>query len=65
VHELVQHARLGERERAFDPAFLQHADALGVEAVEAPHGSDARLDLGIRHDAHSCGWRRYMTSSMN
>jgi multidrug efflux pump subunit AcrA (membrane-fusion protein) len=64
LRELVEHARLGEGERAFEPAFLQHADALGVEAVEAPHRGDAGLDLGSRHGGHSWG-RRYITSSIN
>ena len=39
--DLIEHARLGQRERAVEPAVLQHAEVLGVEAVEAPHRGDA------------------------
>src|SRR5271167_1273167 len=31
--DLVQHARFGQRERAVEPAMLQHAEMPGVEAV--------------------------------
>ncbi len=39
--DFVEHPRLGERERAVEPGFLQQADVLGVEAVEAAHRGDA------------------------
>ena len=39
--DLVEHARFGQRERAVEPAVLQHAEMLGVEAVEAAHRGDA------------------------
>src|SRR5438128_1214380 len=38
--ELIQYARLRQRERAAEVARLQRADAPRVEAVEAPHGVD-------------------------
>src|SRR5216110_2863443 len=38
--ELVEHARLRQRERAAEIVRLQRADAPRVKAVEAPHGID-------------------------
>jgi len=38
---LVEHARLGEREFALVDAFLQEPDALRVKTIEAPHRGDA------------------------
>src|ERR1043166_1573136 len=43
VGKLVEHARLGERERALVQPLAQHADVLGVEAGEPPHRRDALL----------------------
>jgi hypothetical protein len=57
MDDLVEHPRFGERERALQPAFLQHADALGVEAVEAPHAGDALARRGLGHGA-APGWLR-------
>ena len=37
--EFIQHARLGERKRV--PVVPQHANALGIEAVELPDCRDA------------------------
>ena len=48
VGELVEHAAFGERERALQQPFLQHADALRVEAREAPHRGDALLEARLR-----------------
>ena len=42
--DLVEHARLRQRERAAEVARLQRADAAGVEAVEAAH----RIDVACR-----------------
>ena len=54
--DLVQHARLGQRERAVEPAVLQHAEILRVEAVEAAHRGDAlRLVSGRNCHAGSIG----------
>src|SRR3954470_16829065 len=47
--DLVEHARLGQRERQAEVARLQHADAARIEAVEAPH----RVDMG--HARSSAG----------
>ena len=44
VRELPQQARFGQRERGRQQAFLQHADAPRVEAVEAAD----RVDRGFR-----------------
>ena len=41
VREFVQHAHLGQRQLAAQ-VRVQHADALGVEAVEAAQGLDLR-----------------------
>ena len=43
VSELVEHAHLREGPGAVVQALAQHADPLRVEAVEAPHGVDARI----------------------
>ena len=40
--ELVEHADFRERPGAVVESLPQHADALRVEAVEAPYGVDAR-----------------------
>src|SRR2546428_7324177 len=40
--QLIEHARLRQRERASQEARLQGADAPRVEAVEAPQRVDAR-----------------------
>ena len=37
MRQFVQHARLAERELALEEAFVEHADLLGVEAVEPAH----------------------------
>ena len=47
--DLVEHARLRQRERQAEVARLQHADAARIEAVEAPH----RVDMG--HARSSAG----------
>ena len=39
--ELVEHARLRQRERAAEVVRLQRADAAGIEAVEPAHAVDA------------------------
>ena len=39
--ELVEDAGLGQREGALEQPLLEHADAPGIEAVEAPDGGDA------------------------
>jgi hypothetical protein len=57
LRELVEHARFGEREGAAQQAFLQNADLLGVEAIEAAHRGDAPVVLAggggrTRHDRH-------------
>ena len=43
MRELVEHARLGEREARVHQALLQQAELARVEAGEAPHRGDALL----------------------
>ena len=38
--DLVEDAYFGERERALEQTFAQHADLPGVETVEGAHGGD-------------------------
>jgi len=45
LRQLIEHARLGQRKFAGEQPLLQHADPLGVEAVEAPHHGDGRRQL--------------------
>jgi len=49
VRKLVEHPHLAQRERALEIALVQQADLLGVEAVEAPHRRDARIEAGLGH----------------
>ena len=49
MHDLVEHARLAERELALVDALMQQPDALRVETVEAPHGGDAVGKRSIVH----------------
>src|SRR4029078_3390462 len=44
--DLVEHARLGEREWAAEVAFAQHADLARVEAVKASRGGDTGIEFG-------------------
>ena len=53
--DLIEHARFGQRERAVEPALLQHAEILGVEAVEATHRGDALRIGGARLPCGSIG----------
>src|SRR5262249_10183140 len=41
MRDLVEHPRFGERELTAEPALLQDADLLRVEAIEAADGLDA------------------------
>jgi hypothetical protein len=43
--DLVEHARLGERERAFEPVLAQHAEVLRVEPIETAHRGEALRPL--------------------
>ena len=52
VRQLVEHARLGEGERAAGQTFVQEADLPRVEAVEAPHVGYALVEMPVRH--HAC-----------
>src|SRR2546427_169028 len=49
VRELVEHPHLAQGERALEVALVQQADLLGVEAVEAPHRRDARIEASLGH----------------
>ena len=49
MHDLVEHARLAEREFALVDALMQQPDALRVETIEAPHGGDAIRKLSVHH----------------
>jgi hypothetical protein len=42
MRQLVQHADLGETERALEMALAENADLAGVEAIEPPHRFDRR-----------------------
>ena len=46
MRELVHHAHFGERERTIQQSFVEHADALRVEAVEASRGFDLAGEHG-------------------
>ena len=50
MRQLVEHARLGEREARVHQALLQQAELARVEAREAPHRGDALFELGM------CSW---------
>ncbi len=62
LRQFVQHARFGERERRVETAFAQHAELLGVEAVEAAHRGDAILLSADMLDSRSTNW---LTESSN
>ena len=54
--QLVEHARLAQRERALQELLVEHAELLGVEAVEGAN----RLDLVVSDlfGRRRAGWRR-------
>jgi hypothetical protein len=45
IGQFVKHAGFGQREGRIEPAVFQHADLLGVEAVEAAHGQHLPLQV--------------------
>jgi hypothetical protein len=45
VDQLVQHADLGQREGTVQVVALQHADAAGVQTIEAAHGVHATREV--------------------
>ena len=49
VRELIQHPRLGERERAVEQLLLEHAEPPGVEPVEGPHRCDQIVGDWLGH----------------
>ncbi len=51
MRQFVEHARLGQREGAFQQPFVEQPDLAGVEAVEGPHGIDP-LIAGLMVDRH-------------
>ena len=51
MSQLVENPGLGQRMGAFQEAFVQHADLLRIEAVEAAYGIDLRG--GLWHDGIS------------
>jgi hypothetical protein len=51
VRKLPQQARFGQREACVEQAFVQHADAPGVEAVEGADRFDA-LGAGVDRGRH-------------
>ena len=57
MRQFVEHAHFGQRERACEQAFAQHAYALRVEAIEPAHRGNAclepRIDVG-----HGCAPHR-------
>jgi hypothetical protein len=53
VGQLVQHADLGERERTAQIAVLQDANAAGIQAIEAPDGVDALVEVGAAGGQHA------------
>jgi hypothetical protein len=52
VSKLIEHARLGQGKRAPQQPFVQHADLLGIESIEAPHGFDALIERDLGHGYH-------------
>ena len=50
MRQLVEHARLGEREARVHQALLQQAELARVEARKAPHRGDALFELRV------CSW---------
>jgi hypothetical protein len=49
VRQLVEHAHLAEGEGALEVPLLEQADLPRVEAVEAPHGGHARIEVLVSH----------------
>src|SRR5204863_9826149 len=52
VARFVQDARLGQRERAVQEAFLEDADLARIEAVEVPDSADVRVEGAGGRAAH-------------
>ncbi len=48
VSQLEEDSHFGERERALQQPLMQHADRLRIEAIETPHGVDARFHGGFQ-----------------
>ncbi len=55
VRQLVEHSHFGERVGALEIAVLQHADAAGIQAIEAANGVNTLLELGDVSGGHD--WR--------
>src|ERR1700730_4308241 len=49
MRELVEHAHLAQRELALEVALLEEADLASVEAIEAPHGGHALVEVALGH----------------
>ena len=52
--KLVEHPYFSQGKRALIRFFSQHADLAGVEAVEAPHGRNALVEMSL---GGSGSWR--------
>src|SRR5262249_19618603 len=56
MDDLIEDARLGERELALVDTFLQQPDALGVETIESPDRGDAlgksQIRIGSNRQSH-------------
>ena len=55
MSELIDHARLGQGKRALQQMLAQQPDMLGVEPIEAPHGGDASIEVGLHHGRSLAG----------
>ena len=56
IPDLVEHASFGQRERAMEEFFLQHANLARVEAVEPADGVDVLRECGSGHVRSSVEW---------
>src|SRR5208337_821077 len=63
ICQLVEHARLAQREAAVVQPLAQHADRAGVEPVEPPDGGDTVVERGLL--GHRQTWSDiYLTESI-
>ena len=53
LRKLVQHARLGQRERGLQQPVLEQADAARIKARETAYRADTLFEGGIGHHGHA------------
>jgi len=65
VRQLPQQARFGQRKAAVQQAFVQHADAARVEAVEGAQRGDAFVGGGHCSNPDDCAIVKYIVACSN